>query len=48
MWVNFSRFKRCSIDDFHDYKMSMGLYNGENPKLNFEVAMTYMRLTGNP
>ena len=30
IWVNFSRFlKRCSLDDFHTYKMSMGFYNGE-------------------
>ena len=29
--MNFSRFfKRCSLDDFHKYKMSMGLYNGRN------------------
>ena len=26
----------------------MGLYNGKNPSLNFEVVMTYIRPTGNP
>ena len=41
-------FKPCSLDDFYKYKMSMGLYNGKNPLLNFEVAMTYKRPPGNP
>ena len=31
--VNFSRFfKWCSLIDFHRYKMSMGLYNGERTR----------------
>ena len=28
---NFPDLKRCSLDDFHKYKMSMGLYNGKKP-----------------
>ena len=27
----FKIFKRCSLDGFHKYKMSMGLYNGKFP-----------------
>ena len=30
IWLNVSRFfKRCSLDDFHKYEMSMVLYNGK-------------------
>ena len=27
----FQIFKQCFLDDFHKYKMSMGLYNGTKP-----------------
>ena len=27
----FQNSQRCPIDDFHKYKIPMGLYNGENP-----------------
>ena len=36
----FRFFDRRSLYQFHEYKMSIGLYNGENPWFNFEVAMT--------
>ena len=26
-----ANFFRCSLDDFHKYKMSMGLNNGKKP-----------------
>ena len=46
--VNFSRFlERCFFDNFHEYKMSMGLYNGKTPLFNFDVDMTYKRPIGN-
>ena len=42
MCMNFHRFfERRSLDDFHEYKMSMGLYDGESPLFNFDVVMTY-------
>ena len=39
IWVNFSRFiKRCHLDDFHKYKMSMGLSDGEKHVAQIHTA----------
>ena len=34
-------FSRRSTDNFNEHKMSMILYNGKTPQLNFAVAMVY-------
>ena len=44
--VNFSSFfERCSLNDFHEYIMSMGLMMGKDPLLKFDVFMTNKRPT---
>ena len=46
--ANISRiFEKRSLDNFNKCKKSMGLYNGKNPKFDFEVVMTNIRSTGN-
>ena len=40
-------FEQLSLEDFHEYKMSMGLFSGEKPQLSFKVVMFYIRSTGN-
>ena len=45
LWQIFSRFiKSCFLDNFHKYKMSMGLYNGKTRSSTLSLSWpTYSR-----
>ena len=43
----FSYLQRSSLDHFHEYIMSVGLYNGKRANFNIEVVVTRIPSTGN-